>query len=260
MRENNVKRKLKNGETAIGTMVFEFNTTGIGRIAREAGAEFAIFDMEHTGWHTETIRMLMATSSAHGLVPIVRVPTTEYDFFARVLDMGAMGVMIPMVGTEEEAQFIAQSTKYPPTGKRGAAFSIAHDDYQGGDIIAKMKSANEEALIIAQIETAEGLENVDKIAAVEGIDVLWIGQFDLTNALGIPGEFDHPKFEDAIQRVSAAAEKHNKFAGFMALNLDDARRMHASGFRCIAYGGDLWVYQQALKQGIDEVRTIVGGN
>ena len=257
MRENSVKRKLQRGESSIGTMVFEFNSTGIGRIAREAGAEFVIYDMEHTGWHTETVRMLMATSSSCGLVPLVRVPATEYHFLARVLDIGAMGLMVPMVQTAEQAEFIVRSTKYPPTGQRGAAFSMAHDDYSGGDIIAKMQSANDELLIITQIETAQGLENVEKIAAVEGVDLLWIGQFDLTNSLGIPGQFDHPLFEDAVKRVAAAAKEHGKTAGIMALNIEEARRMHQSGFRCLAYGGDLWLYQQALQQGIAEVRGIV---
>ena len=257
MRENSVKRKLQRGESCIGTMVFEFNSTGIGRIAKEAGAEFVIYDMEHTGWHTETVRMLMATSSSCGLVPLVRVPATEYHFLARVLDIGAMGLMIPMVQTEDQAEFIVRSTKYPPTGRRGAAFSISHDDYSGGNIIAKMQSANDELLIITQIETAQGLENVEKIAAVEGVDLLWIGQFDLTNSLGIPGQFDHPLFEDAVKRVAAAAKEHGKTAGIMALNVEEARRMHQSGFRCLAYGGDLWIYQQALQQGIAEVRSIV---
>src|SRR3990172_1509824 len=98
MRENKVKRTLNRGGVAIGTMMFEFATPGIGRMAAAAGAEFAVFDMEHSGWSMETMRMLMATSRCADLVPLVRPPATEYHFLARLLDVGAMGLVVPMVG------------------------------------------------------------------------------------------------------------------------------------------------------------------
>ena len=94
MLSNPVKQTVKSGGVSIGTMMFEFNTTGIGRLAANAGAEFAVYDMEHTGWELETIRLLIATTPRPGLVPIVRIPTTQYHFVSRVLDMGAMGVML----------------------------------------------------------------------------------------------------------------------------------------------------------------------
>ncbi len=179
MRTNKVKHKLSEGGFALGTMAFEFCTTGLSRIAAAAGAEFIIFDMEHTGWSIETIRMLMATARAADLEPFVRVPATQYHFLARALDIGAMGTMVPMVESEEQARLVVDSTKYPPTGHRGAAFGIAHDDYQDGDVTEKIETANRELMVIVQIETAKGLENVEDIAAVEGVDVLWIGQTDL---------------------------------------------------------------------------------
>src|SRR5438045_111641 len=103
MLPNHVKQKVLNGGTSIGTFVFEFNTTGIGRIAAQAGAEFVVFDMEHTGWSVETIRMLIATTRSTEMIPLVRVPATEYHFIARVLDIGAMGIMAPMVQSAEQA-------------------------------------------------------------------------------------------------------------------------------------------------------------
>lgn len=260
MRENKVKRTLKGGGVSIGTMIFEFNTTGISRIAAEADAEFVIFDMEHTGWSVETVRTLIATSRTADIVPIVRVPTTEYHFFARTLDVGAMGLMVPMVETEEQAQLIVQSSKYPQMGRRGAAFGVAHDDYAGGDILAKMTSANEEGLLIAQIETVQGVQNADKIAATDGIDVLWIGHFDLTNSMKIPGQFDHPAFQRVVARVVDACQQHGKAAGFMASTVEEGRAFLEKGFRCLAYGGDLWLYQQALREGISELRANEQGN
>lgn len=254
MRENRVKRALQRGERSLGTMVFEFPTTGIGRIAAEAGAEFIIYDMEHTGWSIETVRMLMATTRAADLAPMVRVPATEYHLLARPLDVGAMGLMVPMVETAEQAELIAASAKYPPDGRRGAAFGVAHDDYSGGDIMAKMRSANEEILLVAQIETARGLANVDAIAAVPGIDVLWIGHFDLTNSLGVPGQFSDPVYLDAVERVLAACAHHGKVAGIMCGDVATGQAQLQQGFRALAYSGDLWLYQQALRQGLDTLR------
>ncbi|HIA68515.1 TPA: aldolase [Candidatus Poribacteria bacterium] len=255
MRENKVKRTLSQGGISTGTMVFEFNTSGIARIAASAGAEFLIFDMEHTGWSIETVRLLMATSRAADIVPMVRVPTTEYHFFSRSLDVGAMGLMVPMVENETQAKIIVDSAKYPPIGKRGAAFGIAHDDYEEGNILDKMSSINQEILLIAQIETVQGLENADKIAALDGIDVLWIGHFDLTNSMEIPGQFDHPKYLQAVTHVAEICQKHGKSAGFMASTVKEGCSMQEKGFRCLAYGGDLWLYKQALRQGISALKN-----
>ena len=257
MKINHVKKKLRDGGIALGTFVFEFNTPGIARLAAEAGAEFVIFDMEHTGWSIETIRGLIATAGSVDMIPLVRVPATQYHFLARALDMGAGGIMAPMVESGEQAQTIVASCKYPPHGRRGAAFTIAHDDYTGGDVVKKMRTADSEVLLIAQIETAAGLESVEQIAAVDGIDLLWIGQFDLSSSLGIPGEFTQPRFLEALHRVTAAAQRHGKAAGFMVLGIDEAGTRIEQGFRCLAYSGDLWIYQEALRNGLQAIRDKV---
>jgi 2-dehydro-3-deoxyglucarate aldolase/4-hydroxy-2-oxoheptanedioate aldolase len=254
MRENRVKRVLSQGGVAIGTMFFEFNTCGIARIAANAGAEFALFDTEHTGWDADTIRMLMATARAADIVPLVRVPATQYHLIARPLDLGAMGLMIPMTESAEQARLFVRSAKYPPDGGRGAAFGVAHDDYEGGDIPRKMKSANAQTLLICLVETVAGVENADAITAVDGVDVVWIGHYDLTNSMGIPGEFGHPRFREAVERVLAACARHGKAPGFMAADVDTGRRLIAEGFRCIAYSGDLWIYAQALRTGVASLR------
>lgn len=253
MKTNSVKTKLRHGEVSIGTFVFEFSTTGIGRLAAQAGAEFVVYDMEHSGWSMETIRMLLATTRAANCPAMVRVPAIQYHFIARALDMGAMGIMAPMVESAEQAAALVAAAKYPPNGRRGAAFSVAHDDYSGGDIVEKMRTADRETLLIAQIETAAGVRNVEEIAATEGIDVLWIGHFDLTNSLGIPGRFDDPIFVEAVEQVLAACHKHGKAPGFMAADIAAGKNLLSQGFRMLAYGGDLWLYQSALRQGIADL-------
>jgi 2-dehydro-3-deoxyglucarate aldolase/4-hydroxy-2-oxoheptanedioate aldolase len=110
-------------------------------------------------------------------------------------------------------------------------------------------------MLIAQIETAKGVENADAIAAVDGIDCLWIGHFDLTQSLGVPAQFDHPRFQEAVDAVVAAADAHGKTAGIMAGSVDVGLEWLRRGFRAIAYSGDLWIYQQALAEGIAALRT-----
>ncbi len=260
MRDNAVKRKLAAGGVAFGTMMMEFATTGIGRIAAEAGAEFAVFDMEHTGWGMETVRMLMATSRAADIVPMVRVPTLQYHFIARVLDLGALGLVVPLVADAEQARTVVECAKYPPAGRRGTAFGVAHDDYKGGvDLSAKMRQINDEVMILVQIETAQGLDNVEQIAAVDGVDALWIGQYDLTASLGIPGQFDHPQFLDSTRRVVEACRRHGKVAVLGGLDIDALCAGPADGFRMLVYVADLWIYQQALGRCFDSIRETLDG-
>ena len=177
------------------------------------------------------------------MTPLVRVPTTEYHFVARALDCGALGVMVPLVDTAEQAERIVSFTRYPPQGRRGAAFGFAHDDYQGGDVVEKMRAIHERTLVICMIETRAGLENVDAIAAVDGVDVIWLGHFDLTNFLGIPGQFSHPQYRDAVKRIAAAAKKHGKSAGYMAASPELGREYLGHGYRMIATGTDQGLLQ-----------------
>ena len=257
MKDNVVKQTLRSGGVSMGVMCLEFATPGIGPLSASTGAEFAVFDMEHTGWGLETIRMLAATSRASNLVPIVRVPTTDYHFIAHALDVGAMGLVIPLVGTAKQAQFAVECDLYPPAGRRGCAFNLSHDDYEGGDLAAKIKHSNDHVLLIAQIETAEGLENVDAIAAVDGIDGLWIGQFDLTTSLGIPGQFEHPLFVLGTRKVLEACHKHKKVATLAVLDPQQLAEGPANGFRLLVYAADVWIYQQALRRCFRGIRERV---
>jgi 2-keto-3-deoxy-L-rhamnonate aldolase RhmA len=252
MRENPVKRKLAAGGVALGTMVFEFATTGIARLAAGAGAEFVVFDQEHTGASLETVRMFAATARACELVPLVRVPATEYHLLAGALDVGPMGVMVPMVESAEQARKIVASVRYPPLGCRGVGI-LYRDDWIGGSVASTMEQVNRELLVIAQIETASGIEFADEIAAVEGIDVLWIGHFDLTTSLGIPGQFDHADYLAAVDRVLDVSGRTGKATGIMAGTVEDGLWALQRGFRAVAYGGDLWLYQEALRAGLAQL-------
>ena len=247
-----VKQSLRNGDLVVGTMVFEFATNGIGRLAAGAGAEFVIYDGEHTGWGWETLGRLVATT--RGAEAYIRIPGTERSAVSRALDSGARGIMVPMVESAEQAATIVSWATYPPSGVRGAAFGIAHDDYARTDNAAYMRWANAETMIVTQIETVRGLAAAEEIAATEGVDVLWVGHYDLTNSMGIPGEFDHPDYLAALDRVATAARSHGKHAGFMAGSPAEAAALVEKNFSILAYSGDLWVYQDALRAGITSVR------
>lgn len=153
-----------------------------------------------------------------------------------------------------EGDIAIASAMYPPLGCRGATFGIAHDDCTGSDVPAQMQSANEEILLIAQVETAAGVENVERIAAVERIDVSWIGHFDRTSSLGIPGQFDHPAYLRAIDRVLEACQRQNKAAGFMVANVEEGRAKRAQDARGLACWGDLWIPSETLHRGITGIR------
>lgn len=247
------KQRLFSKQTVAGAMVFEFFTPGIARIMANAGAEFVIFDMEHSGLGYETLKWLIA--SCHGLPfePMVRVPLGDYAYLSRALDMGARGVMIPMVESKAQAEHIVECCLYPGAGRRGAAFGFAQCDYRGGDIAAKVADYNERTTIIAQIESERGMDNLDQIAAVDGIDVLWVGQIDLSNFLGIPGQFDNPVFLKALERVAQAAKANGKVAAFMMNDPAWLEKLRPLGYSMIAAGPDPALLTQAYSRMIGEI-------
>ena len=257
MRNNPVKRTLAQGGRAFGAMVFEFFSPGLPQICKNAGADYVLYDMEHSGLEFDTLKTQIALCRGLDLVPMVRVPRGEYHFIARALDIGAMGIMVPMVESKEQAEMIVSCTRYPPLGYRGAAFGVAQDDYQGGDVKEKIAAIHERTFVICQIETAKGLKNVDAIAKVEGVDCLWLGHFDLTNFMGIPAEFTHPKYLAAVKKIIASARKYKRAAGFMAADEKWAREYVEHGFNIIATGLDSGLLQNAMAKLIGGMREQV---
>ena len=247
---NPVKLALAEGRHAFGTMAFEFFVPGLCAMAAASGASFVLFDMEHSGAGIGMVKSQCAYARGTGVVPMVRVPETRYPAIASVMDAGARGVMAPMVESAEQAALLVACTRYPPAGLRGAAFGVAHDDYRGGDVAAKVAAADRNTLVIAMVETARGVEHVDAIAATDGVDVIWLGHFDLTNSLGIPGQFAHPAYLSAVDAIAAAAARHGKALGMMAADDVWARDYLRRGFRMISYGLDHLLFQRALSDGI----------
>jgi 2-keto-3-deoxy-L-rhamnonate aldolase RhmA len=262
MRSNPVKDKLRGGGMTVGTMVFEFFVPGVPRLLAHAGAEFAIYDMEHGGASIETLRMLAAASRGPSPVPFARVPATEYHLMAGALDAGMLGLMIPMVQDAAQARVVAQATRYPPAGHRGAGLGMHQDDYERserGSTSDKIEALNARTFVIAQIESPAGLDNLDEIASVEGIDCLWVGHNDLSIQMGIPGDFQSQRFQDAIKRVADVADRHGLPAGVMVGDLAGAEEWMSKGYRAIAYGADFRLFVDGLAAGIQGVRKLADG-
>jgi 2-keto-3-deoxy-L-rhamnonate aldolase RhmA len=253
MRSNPVRKKILAGERAYGLMAFEFFTPGLSATMAAAGAEYIIFDMEHSGAGIDTMKVQFAAARGAGIVPLVRVPGIAYHLIAPLLDAGAFGIMVPMLETVEQAQVLADACRYRPLGKRGLAFRVAHDDYATTDVPAAITAANERTLTIALVESEAGIENIEKIMAVPGIDVGWLGHYDLTDSMGIPGQFDHPRFTAAAQRLVAACAANGKAAGVLDNNMDFVRRLVGYGYRMVGIGTDVGLMQAAAKHRFAEL-------
>jgi 2-keto-3-deoxy-L-rhamnonate aldolase RhmA len=257
VRDNPVRRRLEAGEIVLGTMVTEFATPAVARLTAGAGAEFTLFDLEHTGYGIDHMRNVLAAARAVDTVPFLRVPDAAYDLIARGLDIGALGVMVPAVESADEARLVASSARFPPLGRRGFGL-LMRDEWEPEGIPATIEKANAEALVLVQIETALGLEAVDEIAAVEGIDILWIGHFDLTASLGIPGEFASARYREAVDRIIAAGAAAGKPVGMVCGSPEDGAELVERGFRILAYSIDIVVYEDAVKAGLEDLRRLIG--
>ena len=253
----NLKDKLRRGEVVYGQMILEFFTPGIGQMLANSGLEFVIFDMEHGRCDIGLAAEMIASCRGTGIVPMVRVPDLNSCPLSRVLDLGARGVMVPRVETGEQMRDIVAQLKYAPQGRRGVALGLAHDDYSPKGA-AYLESANQETFVIALVETVRAFENLDEIVATPGLDIAWMGHFDLTVSMGIPAQFSHPRFLDAMERLVDACRGHSVAAGFLPATPADAAYWISKGFRVLSLGTDFGVYQAAMRNFLEETRTAAG--
>lgn len=254
MRSNDVRQALRSGKSAFGFMAFEFFTPGLFPMADRAGADFIILDMEHSGAGPDTMKAQFAFARGTGVAPMVRVPGHGYHLIAPMLDAGALGIMVPLVETAEQAREIVAACRYRPEGRRGLGFSVGHDDYAAGDVVPKIAAANERTLVIALIESEKGIANADAIMAVPGIDVGWLGHYDLTDSMGFAADFARPEFDAAVKKLVGSCNKHGKAAGFLAGDVAMALAWQAKGFRCLCYGTDVSLIRDGLAYGLTALR------
>lgn len=256
MKPNRIREVLAEGRTCVGHMLMEFQTRGTVQILDAAGADFALIDMEHSGFTLGDVGNLLAWLKATDVSPIVRVPANEYHFIARVMDAGAHGVMIPNVRSAEEAIAAQDAMRYAPLGGRGLGLGSAHNDYRPPQPVEYMAEANQRNFLICQIESQQALDDLDEVAATQGVDCLWVGHFDLTQSMGIVAEFDNPRFVDALRKVAETAKGAGLAAGIQPGSLEQAQQWVPLGYNLISYGADHGVYRKALTDGVAAVRGI----
>lgn len=241
----------------VGTFLFEFATPGIGQILKAAGADFAVLDMEHTGFGFDTVRQVVRYCQAAELPLIVRVPSQRRHHISRALDTGADGVMVPIVSSVEQAKAIVEAAKYWPDGTRGVALGLGHERFamRSDPLVPRFAEQNARTCLILQIEDPHGAAAADEIAAMPGVDMLWLGHNDLSVALGEPGAFDHPDFLKAEQATLSAARRHGKSAGRLAVDARQAAAFAAMGYDFVSIAGDVWLLQQAFAGGVAMVKN-----
>ena len=244
-------------DVKVGHFVGEFVTPGIGYILKAAGCDYVTFDMEHSGVNFETIRTALRFAEAASLATMVRPPSKDYQDIARILDIGADAIMAQTVSTAEEAREIVACMKYPPKGKRGVTVGHYYDHFATGPIGPKLTAANQVTALFALIESAQGVENADAIAAVEGVDCLYVGHIDLSVDLGIPGENDHPRIVEGVGLVAAACRKHGKSFAWSVGTVGTLEAARGLGADFIDYGGDASLLRDAITQGVADIRSRV---
>ncbi|MEO7679023.1 MAG: aldolase/citrate lyase family protein [Verrucomicrobiota bacterium] len=223
---NPVKAKLKSGQTVIGVTI-NVNNVEVAAQAAALGFDFLWLEMEHSPISLETVRHIVLATRGSFAVPFVRPPLNELWTAKRVLDAGALGVIFPFTSTPELARQAVAACRYPPAGLRGAGADLAAFSWHSG----YYDFADENVLVIAVIENAEALANIDEIAATPGLDVLFIGTSDLSFSLGFRGEQGSPVLEKAIAKIAEAGKKNGKVLGRPARTPEDLRRFEKSGFR-----------------------------
>jgi 4-hydroxy-2-oxoheptanedioate aldolase len=211
-----------------------------------AAFDWTWIDCEHgAGGHSELVPQIQAASIGNS-PPIVRVVWNEVHRFKRVLDLGAAGVMVPYINTVEEAKQAAQSMKYPPEGVRGVAKGSRACGF-GPDFDSYFEEANRNLLTVVQIETGIGVTNAAEIAAVDGVDVLFIGPLDLSVNMGIAQQYDNPDFIAAMASVAKACKDNGKAAGILVPTMDYLEKWIAMGFTFLVVGTDGAVVAAGLR-------------
>jgi 2-dehydro-3-deoxyglucarate aldolase len=235
-----IKNKMRLGEPSIGSWLSMAHPS-IAEILAMAGYDWVVIETEHTAIDVSEVLRLIIAIEQRGAVPLVRLAWNDPIQAKAVLDSGAAGVLVPAVNTREDAELAVKMTKYPPLGYRGVGLARAQGYGQSFD--SYVQNANSDGLLIVQIEHKDAVTNIEEILSVPGIDGTFIGPYDLSMSLGIPGQIRHPDVVAATKKVLKATLAHGLIAGMHfvqpATAAEDCRQAVAEGYRFIALGTDI---------------------
>ena len=255
VKTNHVKRALREGRPTAGSWISLCSGLGAEVMSR-AGFDWLLIDMEHGHGDYQTLLAQLQAIEGSETIPIVRVQANDAAVIKRVLDLGAYGVMVPLVSSRADAEAAVRATRYPPAGIRGIAGSHRAGGY-GRHSAEYWKRANDEILVVAQIETHSALEDVEAIAAVPDLDVLFVGPADLSAALGHMGNPGHPEVQAAMTRVEAAARAHKRALGNITRSWEQAKELYGKGYQFLTLCSDVSLMTQGAQGLLERFRTDV---
>lgn len=248
-----LKQKLKNKELTIGSWV-TIGHPSVVEVMANAGFEWLVIDIEHTSIDLTMVQILISTIQSKGLKALIRVSKNEEVVIKRVLDMGADGIIVPMITNADDAQKAVDYAKYPPIGKRGVGLFRAQN--YGLSFNEYKKWVNDELVIIAQVEHYLAAENIESIITTEGIDGIIIGPYDLSGSLGYPGEYNRSEVKEAINKILLACDKHNIPSGFHVIETDTSKISEKikQGCTFLAYSLDFLFLLNSSKAGMENIK------
>ena len=248
MKTNRVLEKLRAGKPTVGCFL-GLGSPNVAELMAHAGYEWLIIETEHNGLDSAEIEHMLRAIDGTDAVPFVRVPSSSGVYIQRALDMGAMGVLVPMVKTAAEAEAIVRATRLPPDGARSwGPLRASHYTFDTEDYLRR---ANQNILVALIVETREAVDNLDAIAAVPGVDVLTLGPWDLSLSLGLnPLDLPLPDVEAVLNRMLEVAESGHVAVGAGAVNPEELRGLQARGITFLGYGPDYSLLANAARQGL----------
>jgi len=251
--ENYLKRTLNEGKVVFGPFM-KFTDPAAVEIMGFAGFDFVIIDAEHGPISIETAQNMIRAAEAVNITPIIRVGDNNETSILRALDIGAQGIEIPQINSKPDAMRAVKSVKYSPQGERGVCRYVRAANYSSMDKFKYFKYANEETMIIIHIEGVEGINNLDEILSVPGIDVIFIGPYDLSQSLGIPGEVSHPLVTEKMKEVVSKCKENKVAVGTFVDDIKTAKSWVSLGVQYMSFSVDVGILYTASKQIVEKLK------
>ena len=256
--KNIAKEKILNNELCLGVGLRQSRTVDIGKIMATSGYDWLFIDMEHNSMDIDIASQISVAAQDAGITPIVRVPDFAHHHATRVLDCGAMGVVFPHVENADIAKKLVSYCLYPPKGHRSMTGVLPQLDFKQQPIADVASTINKNMLIVIMLESPEAIDNVDSIAAIDGVDVVLIGTNDLCMEMGIPGDYSNPKVKDAYIKVIEACKKYGKTPGMGGVYNEELMSEYIKmGMRFILSGSDLSFMMQTASQRSNKLRSFL---
>ena len=246
MKINILKKALEEGKTVFGPFC-KILDPAVVELAALAGFDFVIIDMEHGPYTIETVQQMLRAAESRGITAVVRVTKNSETSILRVLDIGAQCIQVPQISTAKDAEKVVKSAMFHPKGERGMCRYVRAGDYTAVDKAEHFGRANESILTIIHIEGVEGLENLPSILRCDGIDVIFLGPYDLSQSCGVPGQVHHEKVVKRMEEAVALARKSGKVVGTFVESVEDAKKWAEIGVQYISYAVDTGLILNAFK-------------